>query len=42
MQVEVEMTSGLYIAYKLGYTCATMVITMRCNDVSYGKSLKIT
>jgi len=29
-QLEEKMTSGLYIAYELGYTCATMGITMGC------------
>lgn len=35
------MTSDRYDPYKLGYTCATMIITVGCNDVNRSKSLKI-
>jgi hypothetical protein len=41
MLSEKRMTSGLYIAYELGYTFATMVITMRGYDVNQRKTLKI-
>ena len=37
------MTSSLYGPYRLGYTCATMVITKKLyNKVIWSKSLKIT
>ena len=34
------MTSSLHDPYESGHTCATMVMTMRSNDVSLSKSTK--
>jgi len=34
MSCEERTTSGLYIAYDLGYTFAAITITMRCYNVS--------
>ena len=39
--MEVGMTSSPYDPYELGYTRATMAITMGRNDASRSKSLKI-
>lgn len=36
------MTSSHYGLYGLGYPCVTKVITIRSNNVSWSKSLKIT
>ena len=35
------MTSSLHGPYRLGYTCATMVITKRGKNVSWSKTKKI-
>ena len=34
------MTSSPHGPYELGYTCATMVITKRCENVNFSYSLK--
>jgi hypothetical protein len=39
--VSFRMTSSLYGLYGLGYTCATMVTTKRCNCVSMSKSVTV-
>jgi hypothetical protein len=41
MPNEGRITSGLYIAYELGYTFATKTTTMRSYDASQRKSLKV-
>lgn len=35
---EMRLTSSQYGLYKLGYLCATMIMTIRSNDVSQSKS----
>jgi len=41
MLFEKGMTSGLYTAYELGYTFATMFTTIGSYDVSQRKALKV-
>ena len=38
---EKRITTSHYGLYKLGYTCATMVITMSSDYVNMSKSIKI-
>jgi len=38
---KVGITSSLHGLYELGYRRATMIITKRCKNVNFSKSLKI-